>query len=308
MVTFATSMARPSVSVTMADILARTALRAPIVERALAAATRKPLLRQYLRLGAIAHGVARVLGKHELRIAEMDGYRFYVNLGEPQGVESYFFKEPGTYWLTPDLVRPGDICVDAGANAGVYTFLCASIVAPTGRVFAFEPNPRFADMLRRSKTLNAFGDIIQVEQRALYSVSGEKKRFYLSVNPMNSGTSSLSENGTFLSPETAIDVSTVTIDDFAHDNKIERFRFVKIDVEHVEEFVIAGAAAVLRDYRIDYMILETFAGARAQELMLQAGYRGFLLDQAHRKLIPIADVSPKHFGDFLFVRPGAPVP
>ena len=301
-------MARPPVSVTMADILARAALRSPTVERALAAAARKPMLRQHLRLGAIAHGFARVLRKHELRIAEMNGYRLYVNIGEPQGIESYFFKEPGTYWLTPDLVRPGDICVDAGANAGIYTFLCASIVAPSGRVFAFEPNPKLADMLRRSKALNAFGDIIQVEERALYSVTGEKKRFYLSVNPMNTGTSSLSENGTFLSPETAIDVSTVTFDEFADDNKIDRFRFVKIDVELVEEFVIAGAASVLREHRIDYMILETFAGAHAQELMLQAGYRGFLLDQAHRKLIPIADAPPGHFGDFLFVRPGTPVP
>ncbi len=225
----------------------------------------------------------------------MDGYRMYVNLGEPQGIQSYFFKEPGTYWLTPDLIHPGDFCVDAGANAGIYTFLCASIVAPTGRVFAFEPNPKFADMIRRSKALNAFGDIVQVEQRALYSVSGEKQRFFLSVNPMNTGTSSLSEKGLFLSPDNAIDVTTVAFDDFANDNKIERFRFVKIDVELVEEFVIAGAAAVLGAHRIDYMILETFAGGRAQELMLKAGYRGFLLVQSQRKLIPIADVAAGPF-------------
>ena len=111
------------------------------------------------------------------------------------------------------------------ANAGIYTFLCASIVAPSGRVFAFEPNPKLADMLRRSKALNAFGDIIQVEERALYSVTGEKKRFYLSVNPMNTGTSSLSENGTFLSPETAIDVSTCTFDEFARRQQDESLPF-----------------------------------------------------------------------------------
>ncbi len=308
MVASAASMARTPLSQSLADAIARVALRAPLVERALALATRKPMLRRHLRLGAIAHGFSRVLRKHELRIADMDGYRLYVNLGEPQGIVSYFFNEPGTYWLTSDLIHPGDICVDAGANAGIYTFQCASIVAPAGRVFAFEPNPTFADMLRRSKKLNAFGDVIQIEQRALYSVTGETKRFFLSVNPMNTGTSSLSEKGLFLSPDNAIDVTTVTFDDFANDNKINRFRFVKIDVELVEEFVIAGAAAVLRDHRIDYMILETFAGGRAQELMRRAGYRGFLLVNSQRKLIPLSDVAVDHFGDFLFVSPGVPVP
>ena len=199
-------MATPRFLQLAADGLARVALRVPVLERALLAGARRPLLRRHLRLGAIALGYPRVLGRRELRIAELDGYRFYVNVGESLGVEPYFFGSTGTVGLTRALIGPGDVCVDAGANAGHYTFFCASVVGARGRVIAFEPNPEFADLLARSVRLNAYAGIVQIEQRALDSVTGALKRFYLSVNPTNSGTSSLVNHGWFLSNERTIEV------------------------------------------------------------------------------------------------------
>ena len=38
-----------------------------------------------------------------------------------------------------ELVRPGMVCWDVGANAGLYTLLFAELVGRAGRVFAFEP-------------------------------------------------------------------------------------------------------------------------------------------------------------------------
>ena len=301
-------MSRPPAHLILANALARTALRIPILERMLLAGTRQPTLRRHLRLGAIAHGFARVLQRHELRIAELDGYRLYVNVGEPLGVEPYFFKEPGTVWLTRSLLRRGDVCVDVGANAGTYTFLCASAVGPTGKVFAFEPNPTFAGMLRRSRDLNAFGNIVEVEQRAMSSSTEDRQRFFLSTNPMNTGTSSLSTDALFLSEENTIAIDTISFDAFAEARKLEHFRFVKIDVERAEDKVIAGASSTLRSLRIDYIILEMLAGGAAQDLPLRAGYRCFLIVHDERRLIPLADVPINHFGDYLFVSPAMPVP
>jgi FkbM family methyltransferase len=39
------------------------------------------------------------------------------------------------------LLKPGDMVVEAGANIGAHTVVLAQIVAPTGCVFAFEPQP-----------------------------------------------------------------------------------------------------------------------------------------------------------------------
>jgi FkbM family methyltransferase len=292
----------------LADALARLALRSPLAERALVAGTRNGFLRQHLHLGAIAQGYSRVLGRREIRIAEMDGYRFYVNVAEDLGIGPYFFRHTGAVWPASTLVRPGDICVDAGANAGHHTFLLASLVGATGRVFAFEPNPEFADLVRKSVTLNGFENIVRVDPRALFSVSGESRRFLLSVNPTNTGTSSLVDHGWYVSKDHAIDVSTVTFDDFAEEAGVDRFRLVKIDVERAEEFLIAGAARVLSAARIDYVIIEMFAGDRAGLLLREAGYRGFFLQPTMGTAAVAEEIEPERFGDFLFVRPGLPPP
>src|SRR5882762_3437602 len=40
-----------------------------------------------------------------------------------------------------ERVKPGALCLDVGANVGVYVLQFAHWSAPTGRVVAFEPNP-----------------------------------------------------------------------------------------------------------------------------------------------------------------------
>src|SRR6266581_448691 len=47
--------------------------------------------------------------------------------------------EPEVTNLVRSLLRPGMTLVDVGANVGYYTVLAASLVKPTGHVFAFEP-------------------------------------------------------------------------------------------------------------------------------------------------------------------------
>src|SRR5690606_34159009 len=63
-------------------------------------------------------------------------------------------------------------------------------------------------------------------------------------------------------------------------NRIERARLAKIDCEGAEIRIIAGAAPMLQDNPIDYLIIEYHpwivgeeACRRTQELMLRVGYR-----------------------------------
>ncbi len=47
-------------------------------------------------------------------------------------------------------VRPGTVAVDVGSNCGFYSLLLAEGVGPTGRLFAFEGNPRMAELTRKN--------------------------------------------------------------------------------------------------------------------------------------------------------------
>jgi FkbM family methyltransferase len=238
----------------------------------------------------------------------MDGYRFYVNVGEPLGIEPYFFGHSGAVWLTHSLVRPGDLCVDAGANAGHYTFVMASIVGSKGRVYSFEPNPEFSTLLKRSSALNGFEDRVQVIEAALWSSTKEVAEFHVSDEPGNSGTSSLVNHGWFPGGSHPIGVRTTTLDAFASDNEIARFRLVKVDVERAEDAVLEGARRLLAEARVDYLIVELHRGGRAETILGDAGYEGHLLLLDEQRLRPLREVPDRWFGDYLFRRPGLAAP
>ncbi|MFI5213853.1 MAG: FkbM family methyltransferase [Gemmatimonadales bacterium] len=67
-------------------------------------------------------------------------------------------------------VRPGQTCINAGANAGVYTMCLALWAGPDGHAYAFEPNPAMRkvieDTARRSgldKRITACAEAIGAE-------------------------------------------------------------------------------------------------------------------------------------------------
>jgi FkbM family methyltransferase len=237
----------------------------------------------------------------------MDGYLFYVNVGETLGIEPYFFGHSGTVWLTRSLVRPGDVCVDAGANAGHYTFLLASIAGPEGRIYSFEPNPEFSALLKSSRALNGFENRVEVIEAALWSSNREQAEFHVSEEPSNSGTSSLVDHGWFHAGSHQIGVRTTTLDTFATDNEIARFRLVKIDVERAEDAVLEGARKLLAEGRIDYLIVELHRGGEAEKILTAAGYEGHLLVLDEQRLRPLREVPDRWFGDYFFRRPGLPL-
>lgn len=294
---------RGRLAVAAADTLARIALRSSVLERALVMGCRQRLLRRALRLDAVAIGYSRVLRRRELRVARLGRYRLHVNVAEPLGIHPYFFGESGALWLTEHLVRPGDTCVDAGANVGHYTFSMASLAGRRGRVIAFEPNTEFAELIRRSVTLNGYDGVVRVDPRALFDVSGEERDFFISVNAANSGTSSLVNHGWYLSAEAVTRVRTVTLADALHEHGVEHVRLLKIDVERAEDSVIAGARPLLAAHRIDYVILEQHAGSEAQRILRACNYDGYYLDAARQQGIPLDAVPEGTFGDFLFVAP-----
>ncbi|MDX2054816.1 MAG: FkbM family methyltransferase [Polyangiaceae bacterium] len=74
------------------------------------------------------------------------------------------------------FIRPGMNALDIGANYGVYTLTLGGLVAPTGRVWAFEPTHSTAELLRVSVAANAL-TTIEVIEAGLSNREGEAKLF-----------------------------------------------------------------------------------------------------------------------------------
>lgn len=145
----------------------------------------------------------------------------------------------GEVQLFRQLVRPGDVVVEVGANLGALTVPLAHLVGPTGRVFAFEPQRIVFQALCANAALNSLTNVI-ARNEAVGGAAG-----VLAV-PMLDYTHAANYGGLPLGPEAGWagkenvpveEVPVVTLDAL----KLLRCRLLKIDVEGMEADVLAGA-------------------------------------------------------------------
>lgn len=61
--------------------------------------------------------------------------------------------DPNLFALVSELVRPGMVVWDVGANLGLFSFAAAAAAGPRGGVLAFEADTWLVDLLRRSSEL-----------------------------------------------------------------------------------------------------------------------------------------------------------
>lgn len=140
--------------------------------------------------------------------------------------------------LQPSCVE-GSVVLDVGANMAGVAIALSRFVGVTGQVHAFECNPRLADWGRRNCLVNNVHNIYFVE-KAVYSSSGKQLRFFCENSQYGHGSSLI----TAQSDSTEINVDSVSIDDYCHENQL-RPDAIKIDVEGGEYDVLEGALRTL---------------------------------------------------------------
>jgi FkbM family methyltransferase len=138
-------------------------------------------------------------------------------------------------------IRPGDVCLDVGANVGAYALQLARWTGAGGAVIAFEPNPAAAAVLRRHIRMNAFDRIVTVVPSAVAAAPGTAVLHAMEVD----GMSRLASENPLLRERTSpIRVDVTTLDRYC-DRYTLRPAWLVIDVEGAEGSVLAGARALL---------------------------------------------------------------
>ncbi|MFI6373750.1 FkbM family methyltransferase [Streptomyces sp. NPDC050546] len=188
------------------------------------------------------------------------------------------------------VVRDGDVCLDIGAEYGVYTYALSYVAGPKGCVHGFEPLPGPYRVLGAGVRLLcggrahahrlALGDrprdaaVMSLPYRRGLPVHG---RAFLT-----DGARGLGPNEEFAGERRPV-VRVGTVDEVVAAAGLPRVDFVKADVEGAEPLVLAGAAGtLLRDrptllLEIEERHLAKY-GARAGRLvgeLLDAGYSMF---------------------------------
>lgn len=200
-----------------------------------------------------ARGVSRVMNLTERRIVPAlperdrltvrcdDGRAFDVSVHDPAAFNLMMLggRDPLESAWVRRLVRPGDVMFDIGANFGWYTTLGAKLVAPNGRVHAFEPVSGTYKVLKENCTAN---DCLAVATLNNFGLGESEGAFTIFV-PKQHGGASLRPSG--IGPMDEIQCRVGTLDSYCQEQRISAVRFAKCDVEGAELGVLRGAQRLL---------------------------------------------------------------
>lgn len=206
----------------------------------------------------------------------------------------------------PELVGPGDVCLDVGAEFGLYTHVLADLVGPAGAVHAFEPQRGAHRALGLGVRAAGLG-WVHLHRLALGAVPGRQElsvprrrglpvygRAYLTLDARDAGPNQ--EFAGYRLESVAVE----TLDSVVGDLGLRRVALVKADVEGAERALVDGAAATLATHR-PHLLLEIEDrhtrkyGVAAADLFArltdELGYRASVWSGAWRPVTGIVDTE-----------------
>lgn len=187
------------------------------------------------------------------------------------------------------------VVLDAGANVGNWVVEVNKCLPKSGRIYAFEPQPRAAEKIRALQIKGC-----EVQQVALSDRSGTRT-FYTS-DPTDTMGSLYERDDTVAHDHRteykSIEVETLRLDDFVKKLGIKRIDFMKMDLEGAELEALRGAAdcmqtGVLRALSFEFGVSNINSRTYFRDyfrLLSEYGYKLFRMTPAGY-LIHVAEYS-----------------
>jgi FkbM family methyltransferase len=177
--------------------------------------------------------------RDSLQKFRMSGLEFEVSgFPEEEKVIVDYFK-----WHKP---QAGEMVFDFGANCGVSVYYLSQCVGPTGKVYAFEPDPINYGVLLRNIERHKMSNVIPL-QKAIAATSGNLEFF-------SEGTigSTLAHQSSRRTTGTVEVVEVMTLADVCAQYGVPTF--IKMDIEGAEIEAIAGSQDFLRKHAIQFAL------------------------------------------------------
>ena len=214
------------------------------------------------------------------KVIDVEGSKMYVDLDEEDPViqktlQAYITTE---HWdeVTTEIfkqsINKGDTVLDLGANVGYYSLLASRLTGKTGKVFAFEPEPRNYRILQRNIELNNYTNIYAFQK----AVSDENTSLTLHISEKDSGAHTIRPTQVEREFENEVNVEVVRLDDFLIE-KAGSVDVVKMDIEGSEPKALAGMKKYIHESKKIKIFMEFYP-----DILEDAGF------------------SPKEFAQSLF--------
>jgi FkbM family methyltransferase len=223
-------------------------------------------------------------------LVQVDGLRMHVHAHDVAVSDNLLTSgtfEPFETALICNLLKPGDVLLDIGANIGYHTVHGARAVGPSGRVISIEPARDNARLLRRNVAENGFDNVTVFECAAGESTG----RLSLYEDEENKGD----HRSYGIAGRSGYEVDVRAMDDILDELQL-RPQLVKIDIQGFEYFAIKGLQRHFRAAETCVLISEFWSkGLRAAGvepgqyvgLLRDLGFELHELDELNHVVTPL---------------------
>jgi FkbM family methyltransferase len=173
------------------------------------------------------------------------------------------------------VLFPGAVVVDAGANIGIYSEFLSRCVGPNGTVHSFEPSP---DNFKRLRAATAKLSNVRLNQFAVSDKTGESL-LYISEE-LNVDHRAYPKEG---ETQRTLSIRSTRLDDYFKSG--EHVDLIKMDLQGFELHALRGANRALADNPNIKLLLEFCplalrqAGANGKDLIAALREKGMVIRQ-----------------------------
>jgi len=180
--------------------------------------------------------------------------------------------EPELQAALRDLIQPGVVIYDVGANIGYVSLLLAKATGQAGKVYAFEALPENAERWRKNIALNGMGARLSLFSGAVTQTSGTVTFLVHASGGMGKAAGSAGRTDQYLSE---INVPGISLDEFVYGQGNPAPQVIKMDIEGGEVLALPGMRRLLTEAR-PLMLMELHgpeSSRVAWETLTAAGYQ-----------------------------------
>ncbi len=202
--------------------------------------------------------------------------------------------EPELEQAVHDWLPQGAVAYDVGANVGYISLLMSRSVGPSGQVFAFEPLPANLERLSANLRLNPWARVTCVAAAAVDRPGTVR---FLAHASGAMGKAAGSAGRTDQAYPLEIEVTGLTLDDFAYAGSNSLPQVIKMDIEGGEVLALGGMRRLLAEAR-PLLLLELHGPESARcawETLTAAGYAILRMQKGYPRVNSLQEMGWKEY-------------
>jgi len=207
--------------------------------------------------------------------------------------------EPGLQEAARQLIQPGMVVYDVGANIGYISLIAARLAGENGHVYSFEAHPANVERLKENFDLNDLARQAKAIHAAVTDRTGEAVFLAHESGAMGKAKGSAGRDEHYAAE---LRVPAIALDDFVFQQGNPPPQVVKIDIEGGEGMALRGMKKMLAKIRPLFMI-ELHGQEAARQVWETFKNAGFCIHRMQSGMPEVKALEDLDWKAYIIARP-----